>query len=399
MLKSSSLYYAIVIMLLSGILLSSILFIENYFFQIINIHYNSDKLIDFNKSSINYSLEYFNSIDTTYSKFEPFNNNSISLIKRMDWGYLDVLYCTSIYKKDTINRIGIVENYDKDKFALFLKDNNIPLSMNNCIIKGNIKLPDAMFKQLYLTRENNGKNLIRGKILSSEKFMFKAKTFKLPKVINDTLFFDRLENKVEIYNDFKNKPIFIVLKKKHKLKNLIIKGKCIIKAVDSIIIYPTASLEDVIIISPKIIIKDNFKGSLQFFAKKDLIVGNNVQLKNPSVLLNFCDADRKLNVLQIGKNCNIEGGIILNDNSFGKNSIMKIDKNTLITGKIYCNSALFFKGNIKGSIYTNKFIYDNGEMKFDNALKDITIDNTKKINSIILKENVSAGYYKIIKWL
>jgi hypothetical protein len=75
-----------------------------------------------------------------------------------------------------------------------------------------------------------------------------------------------------------------------------------------------------------------------------------------------------------------------------------VNKNTTITGEVYCEGNLQLSGNVSGSIYTNQFVVNEGGSMFMNHLYNAQINSTTIPPSFcgIVFGNSKKG---IAKWL
>lgn len=402
MLKAGSLYYALILMLLIGIVLS-VLLITSSTDQIIKTKLSlENELIDFNDSSEAYAMTNFNRLDSTKLQLNPFDNYLKFSIKRKNWGVLDLLYSEVNNVKDTIKKISFVGQKRTNNLALYLVDLDKPLYLFNTKIKGNVYIPNANFSKLQINNHAVNKNIINGKINKSTK--------ELPKINDDlNLFegeikkinFENLEQR-KLKNEFDKITNVIYLNKDINLEHITISGKYIIKSFDSICIKKTAKLENVIIQSPKIYIEKGFKGAIQIIASKKVYIDEDVHLENPSIIYLKNEVRNKETTIEISSNSTIEGGIFLlgNTNNINDNNLI-INENASVIGTVYSKGNIELKGTVFGTVYTNKFILDTGDAKYNNAIKDGIInilDLPKDFVSINLIKNENVSY-EILKHL
>lgn len=404
MLKAGSLFYALILMLLIGVVLS-VLILNSSTDKLIKTKLElENELIDFNGSSIAYALANYTKLDSTEQIEKPFSNAFKFSVKKEKWGFLDLLYCNSFYRKDTIKKIAIIGSNKTDKLALYLADFNKPLYLLNTKIKGDCKLPRVGISRLHINNRQYKKNVILGNISNSKKELPKInKAYQIPSYSSDKIAYKDIKHNSKLINKFNQPTKVIYLDKSIDIKNIEISGKFILKSFDSICIKKTAILNDVIIQSPKIYIENGFKGNVQLFATKQIQIGENVTLELPSILhlMNETRDDVKID---IGENSKLYGNILF----YGKTehittNYLSINKNARIIGTIYCQGTTELKGKIYGTIYTNKFKLDTGDSKYDNAIKDGEInvlDLPKDFVTINLEiENENEKNHAILKWL
>ena len=99
----------------------------------------------------------------------------------------------------------------------------------------------------------------------------------------------------------------------------------------------------------------------------------------------------------------IFGGILLNTNQTTdiKNNLLTVAKDALIVGDIYCNGILELKGNVKGSVFTNKFEYTTEYTSYSNLLLNTSIDKIALPDDFIhlpfFKESTTLAFGTIKK--
>ena len=109
------------------------------------------------------------------------------------------------------------------------------------------------------------------------------------------------------------------------------------------------------------------KGVSRYFSSKKIHVNENCHLAYPSalVLLNKQQQNTNSNnkdkvLIQIDANSSVKGVVLFEQESL-KTSInftpqIKISKNSIVTGDVYCNKNLELLGTVYGSVYTSSFI-------------------------------------------
>ncbi|WP_299600598.1 hypothetical protein [uncultured Aquimarina sp.] len=174
----------------------------------------------------------------------------------------------------------------------------------------------------------------------------------------------------EIKNSFDNQPMLLYDPTPIFLGNENITGNIIIQSASKIVVSSAATLTDVILIAPEIVVQNNFKGSIQAIATKKITIGERCLLSYPSSVTLFDknviptgqnnSQNNRNSDFIIHKNTEIEGAVLyIRPKGELQNRIkshMKIDDHVLITGEIYCNGNIEFSGTVKGSLYTQQFV-------------------------------------------
>lgn len=379
MIKAHSLLYAVYVCLIVSIICGALLYYSNLY-NLLNQFYNSrEELYIQNQSALNYALS---NADIENDVVNP-ETGVTTNYELKSHGLLNVIVVKSCLKNDTITSAHFIGHYATKQMALYLSNISNPLSYSgNVKLIGNKKLPSKFIDEIYINNTQNNLKLV-GSIELSESILPEINSdFK--KVFQETnsqklLLKDLVRSHDSIYfNSFMSKTIEIQLPSA-VLQNVIIKGNFVLYAKDSITINENNVLEDVIVKAPIIRISKGFKGNIQAFANKKIIVESNVLLSYPSVLSIYNNSDEKSEIT-INDNVTIYGAIVL----FGTplirmddNSIVVKEK-SLIIGDIYCTGKLMINGSIYGSVFTNRFFSKTMSSTYDNCIIDAEIDITKR---------------------
>jgi hypothetical protein len=150
----------------------------------------------------------------------------------------------------------------------------------------------------------------------------------------------------------------------------------ILHSPDTIEVWPSVKLRNVILIGKAIVLKQGFAGKLQAFAASSVVVEKGCQLNYPS-FIGCIGSQPDVNIL-IEENSRINGGVICFSQKpeEGKTSIY-INKGAVVYGKVYVNGDISFAGSINGSLYCDRFIYRTRRSFYENFMYDCTIDEEK----------------------
>ncbi|MFA8301341.1 MAG: hypothetical protein ACEPOV_14325 [Hyphomicrobiales bacterium] len=179
------------------------------------------------------------------------------------------------------------------------------------------------------------------------------------------------------------------------LDKIQLEGNVILHSLDKLIISKDCKLDNVIVIAPEVFIEDNFKGRLQVFAKKKIILGKNIHLGFPSAL--FLSLDKKeshMNSLYIGANSEVNGNIV-GVSKQQQELIMTLDKNIRINGQVYWNGVIIQNGSdINGILYLNLFKINTNASVYMNYLKDFKLRNDSMVffEDVINHDDESISY-------
>lgn len=301
---------------------------------------------------------------------------------------------------------------------LYLKNSNSPLILvGKTTLKGTVFLPKQGVKA----------GTISGNYFQNSQLVFGKTNYsqsKLPDLNKQWIRYVKglfgnsllVENEVieltsELKNTFKKPKKLIYQASSINLGQGEIHGNIIIKSATSITVNAGVSLIDVILIAPKIKIKDNVKGVFQAFAKNDIKVGKNCKLSFPSSLIVLKKEEVEVPKIvelpiEIGEGSTIEGNVVFFKEqpkikkkfTRGIKTHLKINKNVRIGGEVYCQGNMELLGTINGSCYTERFIANQFGSKYINHIYN------GEIKPFSVKNYAGLPFEKeheksIVKWL
>ncbi len=382
MLKASSLLYAIyicvVISILTGILI--------YIFTVNKTFYArqsvKEQLIDRCDSCINYALASKNS-ETDTNDFKLFDDGIQCQLKIERWGMYEKLMGKAFFKYDTIHKSYLLgETVERNNKALYMCDFGEELKIaGSTTIIGDVRLPKRRYKAVNVLGnqyEHNPK--IKGNITVSSQELPKIKPLD---VMMPESFIEKhistYKNDREIFNAFNKPTLVLYLDESSVIQHKTIKGNVIILSEKTIVISSTATLEDVIIKAPKVIIEKEVKATVQIYAEQEVEVESDVTLMYPSsIVINKSrkEIEKKIN---IGENVEIYGAVIMNGQSFQErqNNHITVGKETVVYGDVYCNGIMELKGTIIGTLFAHKIQSQTQSSKYADLILNGTINAHK----------------------
>jgi len=413
-LKGSSLLYSLAIAITIGLIILAMMTHLSLNQKIINLKIQENQVILNVESGLEIALS--KNGELTDSLADLFGNNKDSIrISATYYGVYKLLnveaktgmqvkhrYALAAYTVDSINR-----------YALYLQDLGKPIS-----ICGEVKITgDCYLPKAGMTRSN-----IEGKAFSENKFFIgksDSSNKKLPSI--DT----NLTNKIvlpihldqikpediyseaylshydTLYNSFANTTKYLYSEQELNLSDVKINGNVKIISTKGIVVDESCTLEQVILMAPKIIIEKNFKGRLQAFASDSLVVNENCHLYYPSALGLIRNKKNDIS-LTIAENTIIEGVILGYDANFysGKKFELTLKKGSIIEGQIYCNNAVGLNGTVNGLVMCKTVYYTSTTNTYQDQLMNTTI-NGNLLSKYFggLRTDYFKGKYVIAKWL
>ncbi|RLD85013.1 MAG: hypothetical protein DRJ07_03980 [Bacteroidetes bacterium] len=344
-----------------------------------------------NKSEISY-------LDKTEIELDEKTNVQISM-RKMNWGLFDLIYSRSTIVEETFQKSALVGGFQQNRNALYLQDINRPLVVvGNTEIVGRTALPKNGVKRGSIAGHSYiGSQLIYGTIVESKTDLPKIrnvdfmKNFSRDLMLKDSIEFIELIEDYKLFNSF-NDPT-----KVHSSNNVVrlnfiqLTGNIIVQSDTLIIVENTSKLKDIILVAPNIEIANNFNGNFQAIASKNIVIGQNCDLRYPSALIltdNESNSSIKKNKvtkrIQINSNSIIRGIIchLSNDiqTTYGPRIIL--EENSKIIGEIYSEENIELKGTVDGMVYTKGFVARQFGSVYQNHI----------YNGKIIEENLPKQY-------
>lgn len=416
-LKGGILFYSLLVIIITSSISGLILLSSFYENRRLENSIKQDELEQNVLSAINLYLggeDLFNGRDTT--TIELFGNNSIKVfLTRGSWGNYNLLSANSSWKFKSYFREALIGSdlFTEEPIALFMPEDGRFLSISGktelrgtCYLPGKTARVASIEGQQYIY-----KDIVFGEIKKSPP--------SIPDINKDLLNFHSryisegissadssisLEDtdSINFKNSFRNKSIIINIGGLNSLSDYSFNGNIILWSPKPVIVAGSSKLNDVILIAPKILIESGFKGVFQACAIQSIILEPGCTLGYPSQL-SVIQSEGSYNVsdsliISIGAGSNVAGAAIIK--SFGLTSYIKIDKDALMTGQVYCPGNVELKGKIKGSLYCRGFYLGTERARYYNHLLNTSIDFTnlsKHFAGIDLIKVIPSK--SIIKWV
>lgn len=324
-------------------------------------------------------------------------------IQKSSWGLYNKCIIQSKNKnkiKQAVFFIGYL--WPVNNALLYIEDRGkIIYTSGNVLVNGDAFLPSKGLKSTFI---DNLKKPLNVKI--KKTFYSNAKLFSLPSnllnlnylstnIRNEQLI-DHYENIDTLSNSFYNNYKVIYSPGRLNLYNRVITGNIKIISNREIVVDSTCMIQDAILISPRIIIRKGFKGSLQCFSSELIQLEQNVSLEYPSSIF---VSGRQCKII-LGENTKIRGGIIASSNSelIGAEVYLpyKLDYN----GFIYVDGKLEIHGDFKGSIYCSESILKTKSGVYEDVISDFSIQPIDSFYyTTIDLFNSKLSKNSIAKWL
>ncbi len=386
MFKAHALYFSLIISLLLAVMCSGLILFHQFQKKTQTRFYLKEKLIHQVESGL--ALATINDND--------YQSDTLSY-KTNRWGIYKVASASSFNSLDTINKNVLLGSIYKNNFALYLMDQKQELTLcGKTKLKGKCFIPKAGVVRGYIAGRNySGTQLVYGSITNSTSQLPFFSSDEIKSIYENLSYFREgtgLDSN-ELINSFSSPTIIV---QSPSTVNGRFKGNIILTSFNPIIISRQAKLEDIIIIAPIIIIKNGFKGNIQCFASKEIIVEESSTLLYPSCLGLFKQVknDTLRPSITIEGNCKIKGVIFSDQQTYDRaGTIIKILDNAKIEGEVMTTGMLELKGEVKGSVQCRKFYLNTASSVYDNFLLDAVV-NQRALNKLYYGSAISNNELK-----
>lgn len=300
-------------------------------------------------------------------RFTDFEGENTTLIKKR-WGIFDIAIATSKINNERFEKIAIIGNNWKNRKALYLQDNNQPLKIvGDTQIIGDALLPKKGVSTGSIAGTSYyGEKLIYGDVKVSSSRLPIIRNLEYIRNLTQEVLLENyksfnLEEEIEVQRSFNKETFLFKTSNDLILANMKLQGNIVLVSTSKIRVFPTASLEHVILIAPEVVIESSFKGSLQVFSTKKIEVKNTVKLNYPSgltVIEGSLNQDEKNEKIIIRNGADVRGVILYHnkDKKSDYNTQVLIEGNSKVKGEVFCNKNLELQGTVEGYVYTNSFI-------------------------------------------
>jgi len=416
-LKGGILYYSLIVMILSSSVIGLILLCSYYGDKVITI---SAKQAEIERNVFSAFNLFLGGMDVFKGKgsstINLYGSSSDSVyLNRTYWGNYSIIKAGAKWKNKSYSKVALVGSnlFTDEHVALFMSDEGRFLSLSGkttltgtCYLPGKTARIAAIEGEQYIHKE-----LAFGEIkasphslpeLNKNLFSFANELISNGRIYNDSIInIDAIDSNY-LRNPFSNKTFIVNSGELKNLAGYSFSGNIIILSTSPLIIEKSTKLEDVILLAPKIYVKNGFKGTFQAYAVQTIDIDENCDLGFPSQLC-VIHCEGKYNpadslIISIGKRSKLSGAAIIKSN--GLTSFIKISSGAKIYGQIYCPGAVELQGDVIGSLYCKSFYLETPRSKYFDHLLNSNIDfNSLSWHFVgidLIKENPIKS---VIKWL
>lgn len=386
MIRASAISYAIVFALFIGLVASSVFFIFSTQKRIEISHTGQEHLLldsyqgiqlGLQKVKVNDSLEFIHLSGDT------------SIIRKSLWGSYFLVTSKTFKNQRSVTRSALIgSEFEESIPSLVIRNGSDGLRVcGETFIEGTSYLPNKRVELSYIGGKNYANSeLVYGKVED-------VKELKLPlskafQNISATSFTGKMIPKPFEWKDttssFLTDGIYYQSLEAIQLRSKF-HGKIIIQSFDSLVVYREAQLTNVILIAPKIYIKQGFVGNLQAYASESIVLEDSVTLSYPSTLIlneQTASQDYKPHSVSLGTNSSVLGGVLMTTQQydFRKQPKLTIQKGAVVAGIVFNCGITEIYGAIIGSLNTAETLTIAGGGSYTNHLMDAII-STKRLPS------------------
>jgi hypothetical protein len=420
MLKAGSLLYAIFISLLITSIASA--FVLFAFYQRLHVQQLDGRVRAL--SHLESAMAYLQTDEREESwtvqrqLFEEDEHSLLSMSSR-PWGLFRLVCVKSHFKQDTFRKaslLGYPYALTEAATALYLADRNQPLSLaGEARLIGDAYLSIRGLKRAYIEgRSYSGKTTLEGiqrkstPVLPLTDAVLEA---NLKKLLQPGIPY--LADTIQYYSEAQDEGVFDIRRSAHRpilgiyaaeavySYSGILSGPILLKSDKEIIVGSDLQSDHLLLVAPKITIEAGFKGHIQAIASDTIIVGSNVELFYPSTLALL--SENKQALLSLGSHSKLGGEmVLLGDPNKVRAGLLSIQEGARVSGNVFSAKAIELKGEVWGSVQTEKFYLKTRSSVYENHLMDGVIDRTKLPTAYVgsgLLPEWTENTKKIISWL
>ncbi|UMY66254.1 MULTISPECIES: polymer-forming cytoskeletal protein [unclassified Flavobacterium] len=377
MVKANSLIYAVYVCLVIGILCAGLLFVSDLYSRL-NLHYNSlESLYIAHRSAVHYALGQFPDTETTIEGTDGIASQS----SMRPYGVFDILSVQSHDAHDSIASCYLAAPINRDPTCLFVSRISRSISYSGAVrLIGEKSIPGGVLTINFLSGE---KTTLQSEGPSREQqSLLPPFSDRFEKAFQNANFIgvgrgELSQGENGVYHRSFAEPGAQLSTR--SLDGMALSGNFLVTASDTLVVPRSSTLDNVILRAPVILIEEGFRGRLQAFATKSLLVGKDVVLRYPSVLC-LKAPGAGLSELALGEKSRVAGLLVLFGNDVGNipQHKLHIDPEAVVTGDVYCSGKVSIRGKVNGSVYANRMYYEDGGTASENALVGTWIDVSKR---------------------
>lgn len=355
---SSALGYAIAFLMLVGLFTSGVLFLASTHKRI-ETHFTGQEYLLFNNHS---GLLFGAQVNDpgSYTLYHPSGDTSIIQVK--PWGFMKSTVVSTFNKHRRVRREALtMQDTDASHPCLYMPNQKRKIALaGETRLEGNVYASERSLTRANINRKPlKSEKLIYGKLIESERHLpplhkgiiendlssLFGNVTQLEALPEDSSF--SFSNKTSLYRQ--NEAMHIAQK---------VSGNLVLQSSDEIFIKSDAELEHVILLAPSVIFERGFQGKVQVIANRMIVCEEDVKLDYPSaLLLHETGIPGQQSRITLMENSRVLGGILLTSKKPDFRNPMFLEVlDATVGGLIYNQGETEFRGELIGSLYTNKLV-------------------------------------------
>ena len=384
MIRASAISYAIVFALFIGLLASSVFFIFSTQKRIEISHTGQEHLLLDSRQAIQLGLQKVKANDSLL--FVHISGDT-SLIHKSLWGSYLLITSKTFKNQRSVTRSALIgSEFEASIPSLVIRNGSDGLKIGGeTFIEGDVYVPGKRVDRSYIGGKNyTNPKLVFGKVEDIKDLHLNlSKSFENISTLHFTGgMYSRPFEAKDTTVSFLEKGIYYQSLEAIQITQKL-RGKIIVQSFDSLVVYPQAQLKNVILIAPKIYIKQGFTGSLQAYASERILLEDSVTLSYPSTLImneQNASSTYEPHSVYLGHNTSVLGGILMTSQQydFRKQPKLTIQKHGVVAGIVFNCGITEVYGAIIGSLNTSETLTLAGGGSYTNHLLDAII-STKRL--------------------
>ncbi len=402
---ASALGYAIAFLLLIGLFTSGVLFITATHKRIETHFLGQEFLLFDNYTSLLSGASYEQ--NGTYTITHPSGDTSSIIVK--PWGFMRCVVATTFNGRKSIQREALtIQELDEQLPCFYLPDNKSKIALaGKTKLEGIVMVPERSLKRANIANKPYANDqLFYGKLEKSDRYLPPLKAEVRSNDFNYLLENATLLSKIPLDSSFSFKNATSVIRTTEAIElSQRLEGNLLIRSFDRITVKNTAHLENIILLAPEITFEKGFHGSVQAIASRQIICEENVRLNYPSSLMLYEvePFNNEQSRIVLFDDAQVLGGVLLvSEHPDFRNPVLLDVQNATIGGLVYNTGETEVRGEIIGSLYTNKLIAHAGGGSYGGHLVDAIISSTA-----LPKEFIVPNWFResklskpvIVSWL
>lgn len=384
--KGGVIYYSLLVVILTTTVTTGFILLSQLWFKEDSIAEKSIVIEDNIFSAIEIIKENPDLLTIGEDKVLILSNRDTVIVNCKRWGVLKLISFHSRWHAIERDKLLLMGDYNRDRYALTIPDNNYPVSLvGNSFIKGDCKLPAKGIRAGDAGGFRfTGDFIIEGNIENSDTII-EPISDKITIDIKESLTFSKFMNDsiIDIYdssqlnvdNSFKEKTVIYRADSNITLSDDTIKGNSIVWSSDTIFIENNSFIENAILYADAIVVRSNFEGATQLYAKDGVDIEDNVLLKHPSFIGLL--AEQEESKIVIGDSSSIYGGVFAtNRDSVDIYTHIDVKSDATIFGNVYGSNQITLTGAVKGELIGENLIYRSGWSFYESFIVNGSVDET-----------------------